>query len=697
MEHNRIARTLYDAGAMRWTTLALGLVFILLAVLVQVGDRAPWLHTFPRNWTLPITTWFGDGVGQIVALSQGLARAVSTALSVPMLALKDLLLWAPWSVVVLSFTLAALVSGGLRLALFTVFSFVYVLAVGHWLPTMNTLALVGLAIPIAVMVGFAVGVLAEGSPRIDRLVQPALDLMQTVPAFAYLIPILLIFGFGPVVGLITSIIYAVPPMVRNTILGLQRVPQEQKESARMGGCTPWQEFWLVRVPAAKPQLMVGLNQTTMAAFSMIIIASVIGGFQDIGWEVLSTMRKAQFGQSAIAGVVIALLAMVFYRITAGFANRETVTGQVSDQRYLSAPVAVVAIFTTLVLSSLFDALWQWPDAWVVRPAEALNQAVDWITANYGPILDSFKRTTLYYFLLPLKVGLVQTISPSTWGISFTTGGQIFYWVLVVMSAIAARFYLSGALSATILIIGVFLYYGALGLPWPVFITIVSLIAFQVGGLAVAAFALSAQLFILLSGFWQSAMMSLYLVVAAVTICIAVGISTGIAASRSDMVSAVLKPINDSLQTIPQFVLLIPVLMFFRAGDFTALLAIILYAIVPAIRYTEAGLRNVPTHLIEAGRSMGCTPGQLFWQVQLPQALPEILLGINQTIMFALAMLVIAALVGTTDLGQEVYIALGKADAGRGLVAGIGMALIAMTADRILQSAASKQRAALGLR
>jgi glycine betaine/proline transport system permease protein len=312
-------------------------------------------------------------------------------------------------------------------------------------------------------------------------------------------------------------------------------------------------------------------------------------------------------------------------------------------------------------------------------------------------LDSFKRTTLYYFLLPLKVGLVQTISPSTWGISFTTGGQIFYWVLVVMSAIAARFYLSGALSATILIIGVFLYYGALGLPWPVFITIVSLIAFQVGGLAVAAFALSAQLFILLSGFWQSAMMSLYLVVAAVTICIAVGISTGIAASRSDMVSAVLKPINDSLQTIPQFVLLIPVLMFFRAGDFTALLAIILYAIVPAIRYTEAGLRNVPTHLIEAGRSMGCTPGQLFWQVQLPQALPEILLGINQTIMFALAMLVIAALVGTTDLGQEVYIALGKADAGRGLVAGIGMALIAMTADRILQSAASKQRAALGLR
>ena len=137
-------------------------------------------------------------------------------------------------------------------------------------------------------------------------------------------------------------------------------------------------------------------------------------------------------------------------------------------------------------------------------------------------------------------------------------------------------------------------------------------------------------------------------------------------------------------------------MFFQIGEFTSFLAIIAYAIVPVIRYTEHGLRNVPHDTVEAAMSMGCSKKQLLWEVKMPLAIPEIMLGLNQTVLFALAMLVITALVGSKGLGQSVYIALGRADAGLGLVAGLGMALIAIIADRIIQSWSAKRKDALGL-
>jgi glycine betaine/proline transport system permease protein len=137
-------------------------------------------------------------------------------------------------------------------------------------------------------------------------------------------------------------------------------------------------------------------------------------------------------------------------------------------------------------------------------------------------------------------------------------------------------------------------------------------------------------------------------------------------------------------------------MLFRVGDFTAMIAIVAYALAPAIRYTVLGLRGVDPALIEAGRAMGCTHWQILTRIRLRLAMPEIMLGLNQTIMFALSMLVITALVGTRDLGQEVYVALTKADAGRGLVAGLCVAFIAIIADRLIHAAASRSRARLGL-
>ncbi|TMJ41925.1 MAG: ABC transporter permease subunit, partial [Alphaproteobacteria bacterium] len=183
---------------------------------------------------------------------------------------------------------------------------------------------------------------------------------------------------------------------------------------------------------------------------------------------------------------------------------------------------------------------------------------------------------------------------------------------------------------------------------------------------------------------------------AALVAAAIGIPIGVAASRSERVEKIVTPIIDTLQTIPSFCFIIPVVMLFRVGDVTALIATVAFAIVPAIRYTNHGIRQVPHELIEAGTAAGCTKRQLFWRVQLPVALPEIMLGINQTILLSLSMIVICAMIGTRDLGQEVFKALSKADAGKGLVAGLAIAFIGIIADRLITAWVSRMKAKRGL-
>jgi glycine betaine/proline transport system permease protein len=168
------------------------------------------------------------------------------------------------------------------------------------------------------------------------------------------------------------------------------------------------------------------------------------------------------------------------------------------------------------------------------------------------------------------------------------------------------------------------------------------------------------------------------------------------AAERDRLWRFVRVVIDTLQTLPSFVYLMPAVMLFRVGDFTAMLAVVAYAIVPAIRYTVLGLQRVDPRLVEAGRAMGATRRQILTKVKLKLALPEILLGINQTIMFALSMLVITALVGTRDLGQEVYVALTKADTGRGLVAGLAVAFIAIIADRLISAGAAQTKSKAGV-
>ncbi|MGB5558138.1 MAG: ABC transporter permease subunit, partial [Paracoccaceae bacterium] len=234
------------------------------------------------------------------------------------------------------------------------------------------------------------------------------------------------------------------------------------------------------------------------------------------------------------------------------------------------------------------------------------------------------------------------------------------------------------------------------LPWLGVVGLLALAGWRLKGPRLALLVATLGFMIAATGQWEKAMITVYLCGISTVIAMLIGVPVGIASAERAMLWRWVQAVIDTLQTLPSFVYLMPAVMLFRVGDFTAMIAVVAFAVVPAIRYTALGLRGVDPALIEAGRAMGCTPRQILTRIKLRLALPEILLGLNQTIMFALSMLVITALVGTRDLGQEVYIALTKADTGRGLVAGLAVAFIAIIADRLIQAGAQNARAKLGL-
>lgn len=678
-----------DPGLRAWLP-----VLFFVALCLALRGSAPWLSLFPADWVLPIASAV-DAVSTVVAeFLKPAFRTIALLLEMPMRGVQGVLQWIPWPAMMILVGITALRAGGRSLAWFACVTLAYLLVAGYWQQSMNTMALVLIAMPMSVAAGFGFGVLAHRVPRARPAIEVALDVMQTMPAFAYLIPLLLLFGFGPVVGLIASAIYAVPPMVRNTLLGLERVPSDIKESGQMSGCTPRQRFWMVEVPTAMPQMLVGINQSTMAAFSIVIIASIIGGFEDIGWEVLSSMRKAALGQSLLSGLVIALLAMVMDRITLGFAGRGGAAARpawLTAQRFWGIVAASLVLSAFMHATGIFDLLPLTSGRGLIN-AEGMNKWLLGLVAAYADPLETFKNTILYYFILPLRIGMVQAVTPMSWGIALTPTVIAIYVLVVGLIATMLGRSFGWQAGLAMVVAGTLFFFGFSSFPWPAFIALVVMLAWRCAGPGVALFSLLSCLFILVLGLWQPFMQTVYLCGLAVFLCLLIGGLIGLWAAHNDTVSKVVRPINDTLQTMPQFVFLIPALMFFKVGELTALIAIMLYVIVPPIRYVEHGIRNVRVDCIEAGQQCGCTPLQLLFQVKLPLAMPVIMLGLNQTIMAALSMVVIAAMVGTKDLGQQVYIALGRANAGLGLTSGLAIALVAMMADRIIRGWAERRQA-----
>ncbi len=474
---------------------------------------------------------------------------------------------------------------------------------------------------------------------------PLLDLMQTIPVFAYLVPILVLFGFGPVSALIATIIYAMPPMVRVTAMSLRSVNPEMRELGIMIGCTSRQLLWKVLVPVARPGLMVGVNQVIMLSLNMVIIASMIGA-GGLGYDVLTSLRQLRIGLGIETGVAIVVLAVALDRLSQALSERSNIVevGRLNTRWWQRSPRLMLVILTVIGCWTLgygLPALQNYPEQWQITTGLFWEEWVKHVNVNYFDELEVIKTYVLTWFMLPIK-----------------------------------RFLLS--------------------IPWPWGLLMITLAAGHFGRWPLALMSFLLSVFILANGLWVDAMTTLYLCGVSVIIACLIGIPLGIAAALNQTLGRVVSVFIDTLQTLPSFVYLIPVVMLFRVGDFTAMIAVVLYALAPAVRYALHGIKRVDAQLIEAGIVSGCTPWQLLMRIRLPLASPQILLGINQTIMLALSMLVITALVGTRDLGQEVYVALTKADTGRGIVAGLSVAFIAIIADRMICASARRAQKRYGL-
>ena len=687
--------SIFEKNTLAW----IGIIFITLILLI-FQDKWGWASKYPKELIVPFSDWINFSMEKFIEQFGWFFLSISWLLSWPIIGAQWLLHSLPWIVVIFLVCFIAYLSSGVRLALFTLSATFYMVLIGYWEESMNTLALVIISVPMAIFIGFGLGVWGFFSKRAEKVIMPILDIFQTVPTFAYLLPILLLFGFGTVVGLIASILYSFPPMVRNTILGLKRVPDHIIESAIMSGANSKQLFWQAMLPSCKKQILLGINQSTMAALSMVIIAAIIGGTADIGWEVLYYIRKAEVGQSLVVGLVIALMAIIIDRITSGFALKSDKEKKSLEffknfrMNYLS--LAIAGSILLFLIARFFVVLDDWPYNLSVWVSGYINDLFETFVKTFRTEIKQLKTYTLFFIMLPTKIGFQEAVSPFTWGFKLEIVHKVFYFASFFILSLWFLKNKKNNIFIFILLLMIFLYFGLTHMPWPSLLLIYSFFAWQVGRYKLAIGTFFGLGFIVVVGMWPEAMISVYLCGIAVVFCFIVGTSIGIWAAHNTIVSAIVRPINDTLQTIPLFVILIPFVMLFKIGDFTALLAIIIYAIVPSIRYAKHGIRNLPSEVIDASKMMGSTKTQLLFLVKLPLALPVIMLGLNQTIMYGIAMLVIAALIGTNGLEQIVFIGLTDGNMGKGLIAGLSMAIIAMIVDRITKTISEKRSEALGL-
>ncbi|MFN3970099.1 MAG: ABC transporter permease [Gemmobacter sp.] len=647
-----IARPALPATLVPWV------LAVLAFAAVTLWPPHPAFAVWPKPDTIPFARWISGAVKWLLNDAhfglftfRDLTRAAAAVVDAPYRVVLGLLSTGIGPVPPLGWAglagLAAIIGhalGGVRLALLAAACLIFIAAFGQWQSAMVTLASILVAAPLGVAGGLALGLAGHRWPTLARAITPLLDLMQTVPVFAYLVPILILFGFGPVSAVIATVIYAMPPMTRITLLSLARTPPDLLDLARMTGCSRAQTTWRVKIPAAREALMTGVNQVIMLSLNMVIIASMIGA-GGLGFDVLSALRKLDFGAGLEAGFAIVALAVLLDRLSQaaalrGAAPRAARTGNLA-RRHPLLSAALVWAGAAMALGGTWPALQTWPAAWQLSTGAFWSDVVAWINVNYFDELEAIKTALLLNVLIPFKRFLI-------------------------------------------------------GLPWAGVAALLAFAGWRLGGWRLGTLCGGLVTLVASTGLWDQAMTTVYLCGLSVVFAMLIGLPVGILAAERPALWPPIRLAIDTAQTLPSFVYLMPAVMLFRVGDFTAMLAVVAYALAPAIRYTALGLQGVDPRLIEAARAMGCTRGQILWRVKLRLALPEILLGVNQTIMFALSMLVITALVGTRDLGQEVYIALTKADAGRGLVAGLAVAFIAIIADRLIAAAAVQARARLGL-
>ena len=486
-----------------------------------------------------------------------------------------------------------------------------------------------------------------------------------------------------------------------TFLRIQRdeLPGRHLNVAAMLGSFVWASLrgnWLLFWIGFIVDMVVAVNLALVYKFNLAAGQAVIDGKDFLvqryeGWTIGYLLAAIVL---FVAGRVLLgwLADRLYYRHYAGWRIDRTRPSGSSAKRIVTALLVAVLISPlTLYRASQFP-----PDersciklTRQIQDGEqvAAKARFDCWTISEFPTLVWFKRPPQYSYprnedgtrsIVVKESTAKRPVNLNTWlseridqGIGYLKAfyGWVFdgitHWIRVLLNAIESVF---------------------VGTPWIVTAAMIVVIARTMAGPRVATFVGASLVYLALFGFWQTAMSTISLVVAATIICVVAGLPLGVWVGKSRLGSAIVTPILDVMQTIPSFVYLLPAVAFFSIGKPPGILATVIFAMPPMVRLTALGIRQVPDSTKEAALAFGANPRQLLLKVELPLALPSIMAGVNQVVMMSLSMVVIAAIIGAGGMGFIVVDALGQTEVGRGILAGIGIALIAMMIDRVVQKA-----------
>ena len=557
----------------------------------------------------------------------------------------------PWTVVAGGAIILGYKLQGKGLAMLAGFSTIYIAVFGQWEPSMETLSFVLIAAPISVVLGLVLGIWAYKNRKVEATLNPLLNVMQTMPHFSYLVPVMVFFGIGDHAGAIATIIFATPPMVRLTVLGLKRVSPEVLEAGMMSGCGNFQLLFKVLIPTARRDILIGVNQVIMQCLAMAVIASFIGA-KGLGFNLLLALNGLRIGQAIEQGICIVLIAVVLDRMSLAWANKQT--DYFADLTFIKRHKysllflvifvvgTVLAYIGTFFFREGFNYLYIVPHNKGITTENFWQTGVDWMWDTFFYTLTGFKIFLITKVLMPMKAAYLSMPVLATFVLTMGIG------------------YIIGGIRTSI-IVGGFL------------------------------------LFIALTEWWDRALITAYLLTFGVIVSAIIGITVGTLCAQKSYTTKFILLVCDTLQTFPSFIYLIPVIMLFGVNDLSVLTAVIVFATIPATRYTVEGLRSVPSSLHDAGSMSGVNRLQRWIKIELPMSFPHMMLGINQTVVFALFMVIIGAMIGTDDLGQFILKALSdKNGTGNGLTLGLCVAFIGLAVDQVIRTWANERKKVLGL-
>ena len=544
-----------------------------------------------------------------------------------------------WVGVIAILAWVAYAVAGVRMAVLVTLSLLACGFLGYWAESIDTLIVILVSVAICVVLGLPLAILMARSKRVTTVVTPLLDTMQTTPPFAYLAPLTLFFAIGPPAAVVVTVIFAFPPVVRIAAHGMRTVSPTSMEAAGSMGSTTLQTLRKVQLPMARRTIVVGINQTTMAALSMVTIAALISG-PGLGAPVVQALSTLDIGAASVAGLCIVILAIMLDRVTtAASEHGEQLRRSRSSprtRRIILAGTAAAAV-VLVYLSYLYIQLARFPTTpdlggplgnWV-------GSATAWFVDTFGGFTLALNNCVSFNLLNPLE--------------SLLTGS-----------------------------------------PWWLTCAVFAALSFLLGGLRALVPTVVCLAVILGTGLWYDTMTTLAMTLVATIIVMVLGFVVGVWMGRNRKVDTAIRPILDALQTIPPFVYLIPAVALFSVGRFTAIMAAVAFAAPAAIKIIADGVRGVPASTVEAAGSAGASRWQMIGKVQLPMSRGSSVLAANQGLLLVLSMVVIGGMVGGGSLGFLVVTGFSQLeDFGKGLAASIAIVALGIMLDRITRHTAAR--------